>query len=265
MFYEVYLDSLYLINLCLNIYLLEIVNYTLHRTATQGRIIVGSLGGTIFSLIAFMIPGNAVLKLIISFLLSIGFMIIFTFRVHDFKTIFRIFEKFIIYSFLLGGILLFIIRIVPNGRIYLMNVIGILLIGGLSYGLISYYINHGSKTNTMCKVTLNGIHSKLKINALIDTGNGLIEPISGKPVAVIEKSIFEILFSEEKPSGFRIIPYHSIGKKNGMLQGYLLPEIEIEIDGITKVLNNIYIGVSSDMISKENNYKMILNPQMLEG
>ena len=50
-----------------------------------------------------------------------------------------------------------------------------------------------------------------------------------------------------------------------MFSSDLLPEMEIERDGKKKVINNIYIGVSSDMISKENNYKMILNPQMLEG
>ena len=103
------------------------------------------------------------------------------------------------------------------------------------------------------------------VNGLIDSGNSLVEPISGEPVSIIEQKMFEELYGEREPL-YRAIPYHSIGKKNGILKGYILPEIWIEVEGVRKMCKNIYVAVSEEDLcgSKESgDVRMIVNPQLL--
>ena len=72
----------------------------------------------------------------------------------------------------------------------------------------------------------------------------------------------------DMPEGFRAIPYHSIGKKRGILQGYLLPELKIEIDGEVKLCRDVYVAVSEELCGEETlggQVKMILNPALLAG
>lgn len=104
--------------------------------------------------------------------------------------------------------------------------------------------------------------------ALIDSGNGLTEPISGKPVCVVEKRLYDGLWGDEE-SGFRAIPYHSIGKKHGIMQGYLLPGLVLDVDGLRLEFQDVYIAVSREQISAAETgngetVEMIIHPGLLE-
>ena len=68
-----------------------------------------------------------------------------------------------------------------------------------------------------CEVVLQGAEGPLRIHALVDSGNTPTEPISGAPVSVLDARIFYRLWPEGL-SGFRVIPYHSVGKKSGSLR-----------------------------------------------
>lgn len=73
---------------------------------------------------------------------------------------------------------------------------------------------------------LSGDQGKMEVLALVDTGNGLIEPISQKPVAVLDEEVWKRMRMWMKPERFKMIPYHSIGKERGLLEGY-------EVDALT--------------------------------
>lgn len=53
---------------------------------------------------------------------------------------------------------------------------------------------------------------QVTLKALIDSGNSLYDPISGKPVCVVEREALEGKIPLDIPEKFRLIPYHSIGK-----------------------------------------------------
>lgn len=280
MIYELYLDSLFLINFVMNLYLLELVNRRTLRTATRRRVAAGAALGALAYLAPFFFPGPGWLKLSLGFLAGAVGMIEFTFRAKTLKAFFRIGEKLLWYSFLMGGGLLFVIRTVPALREKLLTVFGILGAGAVLFFALSWQRDRKNGKH-FCKAVLVGKGARITVNALVDTGNSLTEPISGKPVSIIDRHVFEGLWREGEPEGYRAIPYHSIGKKRGILQGYLLPELLLEIDGMTKTCRNVYVGVSDDIFSEGENleeerfrtahgrstvsYKMILNPRLLEA
>ena len=100
--------------------------------------------------------------------------------------------------------------------------------------------------------------------ALIDSGNSLTEPVSGKPVCIVDRTLFDRLW-DKSPDAFRAIPYHSIGKRRGIMPGFLLPGLQLEIEGMTYVFNDVYVAVSEEAISETGSIgaesvNMIINP-----
>lgn len=252
MVYELYLDSLFLVNFVMNLYLLELVNLRTLRTAPRRRVAAGAALGALAYMAPFFFPGPGWLKLSLGFLAGTAGMIKFTFRARSFRAFFRVGEKLLWYSFLMGGGLLFVIGTVPALREKLLTVFGILGAGAVLFLALSWQ-NERKNGRRFCRAVLVGKGARITVNALIDTGNSLTEPISGKPVSIIDRHVFEGLWREGEPEGYRAVPYHSIGKKRGILQGYLLPELLLEIDGMTKICRNVYVGVSEELLSAEEN------------
>ncbi len=263
MHFEVYVDSFLVLQFVMNCYLLALVNKMLRQTVSRRRILCAALGAAVLSLLPFLLPFKMIYCVSLSFFLSVLCMSVVTFRTYRKDNFLRVLEKLVISTMLLGGGFMILLRILPKGDEPFLKVTGILVAGGVLYGFLSRFVKNSGKTVDVCKVTLYG-KDVVKVDALLDTGNSLTEPISGKPVAVLDKEIFEKAFGDEKPTVFRMIPYHSIGKRSGVLCGYLLDKIKVETQDGTKEYREIYIGISDDIISESNTYKMILHPGILE-
>ena len=273
---EVYVDSLLLLQFVMNIYLLALVNHMLRQSVSFRRILGGAFGGAVLSIIPFLMPLKIFLSMFLSFFMSVMCLTVITFRTYRKESFWKVFEKLGISTVLLGGILSILMRILPKGADTCLGMSGVLLAGGAVYGGLSKLVRKKGEEKAVCRVTLfgreevsafgngTGKEHKVSVQALIDTGNSLVEPISGKPVAVLDKMVFEQLLGENKPECYRVIPFHSIGKKSGWLPGYLLERILVETEGFTKEYREIYVGISEEIISETNTYKMILNPRIFE-
>lgn len=188
-------------------------------------------------------------------------MLTITFRIKNVKSFWRFFECYLMYSFLLGGVMLVMKRV--SWIEPFMNCIwGILGVGAVLYLLIGYRKSVLQRKSTLCRATLVHNGNRVTVTALLDSGNSLVEPVSGKPVAVIEADLVHKLWGEE-PGLYRAIPYHSIGKKKGILKGYWVQELRIEAEGVVKICEGVYVAVCEEYIT--NHVKMILNPIMLCG
>ncbi len=260
MYYELYVDSLFLINFGMNLYLLLLVNQSLFRTATRRRLIQGALMGAICCLVVLAGGVDLRLRMVIGAMLGSVVMIVYTFQVRSMQAFLKVAEKFVIYSVLMGGGMMLLTQNIPWLQNRLGSIWGVLGMGALLYMVAGYCMERRAKSNYQCMVTLIGPKSRLKVRTLVDSGNSLVEPISGKPVSIVDRNVFESLW-EEEPYLYRAIPYHSVGKTRGILKGYLLPEMRIETAGITKVCKDVYIAVCEDYITAEE--KMILNPGIL--
>ena len=98
------------------------------------------------------------------------------------------------------------------------------------------------------------------MKGLLDTGNGLREPISKKAVCIVGRDAFQIKFLPEK---FRAIPYHSVGKENGILYGYEMDCLLIDTDEKRVIVERPMIGLSEVPIGSPDTYQMILQPELL--
>jgi stage II sporulation protein GA (sporulation sigma-E factor processing peptidase) len=123
--------------------------------------------------------------------------------------------------------------------------------------------------------------------ALVDTGNSLHDPLTNMPVVVVEfRAIREILpldiqsiFEESRESDleivsniisdsnwfsrFRLIPFTSLGKENGMLIGFKPDYIEIGESDEKKGIYDVIVGIYNRSLSKNQKYQALLGPELI--
>ena len=125
-----------------------------------------------------------------------------------------------------------------------------------------------------------------KARALLDSGNMLKEPISQKPVIVVEKTTLSKIIPEEVLdyiekivggddqeknemqeylSKIRMVPFMSLGKENGMLIGIRLDKIKINTEDIRLEKENIIAGIYEKKLTKDNKYNALIGLNLLEG
>lgn len=266
--YELYVDSLFFLNFIMNLYLLLLVDRGTLRTASPGRLAAGAAAGAFCFLLPFLGIGPAGFRLGAGILAGTAGMLCITFPVRNLRMFLKLLERLVIYSFGMGGGMLFLIRVLPGYREFITSLPGLLCMGGLFFLLFRRFKYGLDTEEVLCRAVLLQGEKKLEVNALLDSGNSLTEPVSGKPVCIVGKEVFRGL-QEGGSRGFRAIPYHSIGKNHGILPGYLLEELRLEAGGMKMSFNDVYIAVSDEEIScakssgaEDESVKMIINPRL---
>ena len=99
------------------------------------------------------------------------------------------------------------------------------------------------------------------MEALIDTGNSLIDPITGNPVCILESEKVKDYISCEKVSKLRKIPFCSFGEREGMLPVMEIEKMCVQKEKEYRILHPV-IGICGERISGHGTYGMILNPDI---
>ena len=258
MYFEVYLDSLFILQFILNLFLLSIVNGMMKGKVSKRRLVLGAAGAALISVVILLLPLRIFLGMSIGVFVSALFMGAVTFRIKKWTMFLRFVEKLSVGTLLLGGVSMLILKFLPKGSDACLGLSIVLGVTGISFWVIRRLFVR--KENYQCLVTLYG-REEMEVKALVDTGNALVEPISGKPVAVLDKTVFDRLFPDYQ-EGFRLVPYHSVGKKLGIMPAYLLKNIKIETEDGCLKCHEIYVGLSEEILAESDSYKMILNPKV---
>ena len=79
------------------------------------------------------------------------------------------------------------------------------------------------KTRYQVRLFLN--EKSKEFTAMADSGNRLVEPVTGKPVSIIAAADAKEFLGEK--AGVLMIPYRAVGTENGMLPGVLFDRMEV--------------------------------------
>ena len=110
---------------------------------------------------------------------------------------------------------------------------GLLLGAGLVWLLCVFSFSGAAADREFVPVTLSYRGNTVKLKALRDTGNRLCDPITGEQVLIVSGAVGQKLtgltpnqlheplrtLSQKKLPGLRLIPYRTVGQRNGMLLG----------------------------------------------
>lgn len=169
-------------------------------------------------------------------------------------------------SFFTGGVLQFFYNRFPllqENSYPMLTLFGTVLFAVMFFGKAMEMIKkHLLERKLYFTVTIQIGEKSIKTTGLMDTGNQLREPVSQKPVILMEKQLLDKEKITLPETNFYIIPFHSIGKKRGILRGFVAERIRIESENGEKVVNQVMIGICEEALSMKGEYSLILNPML---
>lgn len=291
----IYVDIVLLENLCMNYIILFGTAYIIKIKVKHIRILLASLIGAVYAVLAyagvFPIYANLITKIILSICMTY-----IAFNPKKLKGLIKELILFYLVSFALGGCAFALLYIVRPQDIFMKNgvYIGtyplkIALLGGITGFVITYVAikivkTRITKNEIIYKAIIKIEEQEIEINVLLDTGNMLKDPISGDAVIMVEKNkLYKILPNEmldntnkflggefenaeslEYRKRIRFIPFTSVGKQNGMLLG-IKPDLVKIITDVDEIVNEkTIIGVYEKTFSKSGKYSGLIGLDILE-
>ena len=295
----IYLDIILCENLLMN-YIILFATYVIIKPKTkhpQIRMILSSLLGSIYAIIIYLNILSIYTNLLAKITLSVV-MVYIAFAPPNIKQLLKQILIFYLVSFIFGGCTFALIYFLKPENVEMKNgvFVGIYPIKvGLIAGIIAFIITqiafkiNKSKLNnknTFIEIELYNKNKMTKARALLDSGNMLKEPISQKPVIVVEKAILSKIIPEEVLnyiermvggddqernemqeylSKIRMVPFMSLGKENGMLIGIRSDKTKINTEDIRLEKENIIAGIYEKKLTKDNKYNALIGLNLLEG
>ncbi|MFA9375152.1 MAG: sigma-E processing peptidase SpoIIGA [Lachnotalea sp.] len=284
MYYELYVDVLFLINMCMDFYILAIIKKIMGCTATYLRIFLISAISSMLTTIIIVLPlKSIIIKYII---IHLGINVISAKTALKIKGKVNVVKAVIllyIMTFIFGGVLNWVAYGVK------INVEELLLAGLLLFilirGAIIIYTFYKRKSGKTCEVIIILNCRQLKLKGLVDTGNSLVEPISKKPVNIVPLDVIQEVLSQkqinyiktfleygmesidtdwDELSGICYVPYCSVGKKNGLLPAIRVEKMIIIQGEKINEINKPIIGICQNDFVSDKRYHIILNPKLVD-
>lgn len=140
-----------------------------------------------------------------------------------------------------------------------------ILVTGVIIGIVIFILAYRSlmEPRHIYEVTLTEEGENVICRALFDTGNLLTDPISGKPVSVVEETALMKGWLEKYPQKYKIIPYQSVGREHGVLEGIVVDELVIKKEQEQVVKKGEVVAFYKGKLSKNGDFQMILNHSLM--
>lgn len=196
----IYIDIILMENLIMNFIILYATGLVLKRKIKNIRLILASLLGAVYSLLAYIstfeIYTNMILKIILSILI-----VYIAFNAQNVKQIGKDLLLFYLISFVFGGAAFALIYIIKPQDILMKNglFLGTYPLKTVILGAIIAFVivitafkivkSKFSAKDMYCKIKIKLNEKQIQTNAMIDTGNLLKEPITNTPVIVVEHTL----------------------------------------------------------------------------
>ena len=117
------------------------------------------------------------------------------------------------------------------------------------------------------KTVLVSDGERLSATALVDTGNKLYDPFFHKPVILVDERMIKRWMEEYRkkcPERLHCIPFHSVGKENGMLEGMTLEAVSIQWQNKTIQLTEVIAAATRESLYQGKDYQVIFHCGLLQ-
>lgn len=262
---EIYLDSLFFMNMVINFWIMQLVKYRFALEVKQYRLFIAGILGAGTYVILFFLPGNGLVLQLMGSALSIPLMVCLITPKRKRRFLLKMLGMGLFYSFIISGILRAVFnkwQLFTGQEVTLFAVLlGVYLCTMAGAWLIRKGKQSAKRSIYRVTITSAGVQTRLK--ALLDTGNSLVEPFSKRPVCLIEEELLARI-TLENTLFLRAIPFRSVGCEQGILYGVEVPELKITCEESSFVVKNVICAGVGHKLSEKGVYQMILHPALLE-
>lgn len=263
--YIVYIDRLFALQAIQTLALLLLTGTFLDsgsekNAGTGRRTVLGAGGEALFFCAVFLLPGiDGRIK---NLLFASGslLMLKLVFRIHTPGLFLRAVILFHGAAFLLGGILYACLGALGrSAAVHTLPAAVCAIIAAYVVTLV-WRSEKKRRENILVGVELLDKNVRIVTLALIDSGNSLHDPISGRPVSVVERSVLEGRIPLERPEKFRLVPYHTLGGR-GVMQAVEIEKLIVKKEGTEIVVEQPLLGLYEGRVTGSGAYHLILNPE----
>jgi stage II sporulation protein GA (sporulation sigma-E factor processing peptidase) len=250
---QVYADLVFILNFLVDFFLLMGTDRLAGFRPKPGRAAAAAAVGAVYAL-ACLLPGFAFLGGLQWALVSLRIMAVIAFGCHR--------------SALRKGLLFALLNLSLGGAAVLLQSPGIsgLVLSAAGVGLVCLLGFGGKMGRRYFRVTLSLGEKQKDLTALEDTGNTLRDPVTGESVLVAGPGVaayFLGLTPQQLKDplatlevagrrGLRLIPYRSVGEKNGMLLAVRFPQVRIE-----EWVGSALVAFSPEDLDAGNRYQLL--------
>lgn len=281
MYYELYIDLLFLVNMMMDYLLLLASRSILSELVSHKRILLGaSVGACITCLIVALPIPEPWIKVLLFHTMPNMAMILVGLNVKKARELFKAYILLYICGFFLGGIFTCLAQYVPLRYISVFVITAAVsyeLLGAL-FRYVLYLLRIKGKR---CQVELYLENGCLKTTALLDTGNTLKDVITGKPVSILQEEAFQklcqdqgfhiwkqgdlpkALYGEERlQTRIRMIPFHSVGKQDGMMLAIRMDRMCLT-GALQGEVKDPLVAICKESVAGDGSYEMIVSPDVI--
>lgn len=287
----IYIDTLFLLNALVDYLLLLAAARLAGEPLRRGRFALGAALGGLYA-VAIFLPGMGFLAHPLCRLASAALMLLAAYGGSRrllrqgvlFLALTCAFGGGVVAIGLLGGTGLAL----GNGVFYsALDLKVVLLSAAVCYGVITLVFQrlgrHSAASGELARVRLRLGERWVELTALVDTGNTLTDPATGRPVMVAEGERLSGLFpGEHRPSPadlrdpasalarlgtgewrarFRLLPYRSVGVDRGLLLAVRADSLELDGRGRGPAL----VALSPNPVSDGGGYQALIGPMDERG
>lgn len=258
-----------------------IVSKVSQTKTTALRILLGSITGAVISCV--LLVSNSllpILRILISYFITGVVMILICFKVENIRKLVMLALYLYGVTVLLGGILCslffntsfikYINQLLGTQGKQSISIVAL----GIAVGvlliclpiMIRYLNTFRKRMNNIFSVSIALEDQTITAKALLDTGNHLREPLTNKPVIIVEKTLLKQIMTKELleyTTRVKVIPYRSIGKEHGTMYALVLDQMEVEINNEHHKHNDVIACVYEGTLSSKKDYQLILHEELM--
>lgn len=295
--YIVYADILLALNFFCDFFLMWTTGRILRRNIKIYRILLASIVGALYGVVVILPSCTWMAHPFFLFAISLILLRI-AYAWDEPKSFLRLVGVFYLTAFSMAGAALAGQRLLEQQGIVL-GPLQTLKVGSLFFAIFIAIIlgrrgwttlrRSWHKDDFRLNIEIRIAGHSCKLSALIDTGNDLREPLSGLPVIVADYKALRPLLPEYLRKAFentdnhdpafilhelsvkenggwlkrlRLIPFASIGERNGLLLGFR-PDLLIFEGGSKKQTNEVFVCIYPQNLG--NGCQAVVNPEIING
>ncbi|WP_235715239.1 sigma-E processing peptidase SpoIIGA [Halalkalibacter wakoensis] len=302
MIMTLYIDVIWLLNLGIDYLLIALTALVLKRRFHHIRMILAALFASLIVFLMFSPVASLFNEPWVKFLYS-AVIVLIAFGYKRWKYFIQGLLMFYFVAFMTGGGL-FALHYFWQSEIQLLDGVAFVNSGyfgsGISwvfvligFPLVWYFSKHRFDTIEMKKIQYDQIvdvditvaQYTFRTRGLIDSGNQLSDPITKKPVMIIEAKLLNPYFSEEviqhvmhfhehaNDDGVEtslmervsIIPYQVIGQSQPFITGLRPDKVRIYHQGEQFETKNVLLGLQDKELSPDGVFTCIIHPKLVLG
>lgn len=277
----IYADVIFFVNFIFSYMLLYVLGKVIYKEKAKIiRLVLSSTIGGISACIIFCLDLN-VYAVHLSRLVSVAIMLLVAYNKG-----YRGILKKIVWYITVSGIILsaeFMVMTMINGKIDItvrngiayfdinpkIFILSLTISSVIMFVILKMFKLRQNKKYYVLNITHN--NRTISVCGLFDSGNLLKEPITSKPVTILEwEAVKELLnitcdFSDVLNHSDKLklwaIPFTSLGNPTGIMMAFLVDKIDIFEENVTS--SKSFIGISEEKLSPNGEYHALINANLL--